>query len=543
MTAGSVRARGAGPARTPKGMHDVLWPESARWETTVARFAALVEGAGYGLALTPDRRARRRVPARHRRGQRGRRQGDVRLRGPRRPADGAAPRGHGAGRPGLRAAPPGPAVEGLVRGALVPPREPPARPLPPALPAGRGGARRRPTPTSTSRWSRWPTTSSPGSGLREVELKLHSMGDGVCKPGYVALLGAFLAERADQLCPAHRARHLENPLRVLDCKTRRVPGGHRGRAALPRPPLRPVRGPLRPGARRPGRAAASPTSSTTAWCGASTTTPARRSSSPPRRSTRPRTASAAAAATTGWSSCWAASPTPGHRVRHRRRAGAAGLRRRGRVPRRVVAARPLHAYVIDTAGGEAAVALTAELRRAGLRADRAFDGRSMKSQIKSADRSGALVALVVGAQELAEGDGRAPPAAQRRGAADRAPGCHRGRAQELLANAAFAEGPGGDVDRHLHPHLRPPTPDPTDRHRHDPTPTPNARRTNRPTAMRTHLCGVLRTGRRRHGRCASAAGWPGGASTASTSPSSTCATTRASSSASSTTPPTCAASG
>jgi histidyl-tRNA synthetase len=68
-----------------------------------------------------------------------------------------------------------------------------------------------------------------------------------------------------------------------------------------------------------------------------------------------------------------------------------------------VATSPLHAYVIDTAGGEAAVALTAELRRAGLRADRAFDGRSMKSQIKSADRSGALVALVVGPQELAAG--------------------------------------------------------------------------------------------------------------------------------------------
>ena len=68
-----------------------------------------------------------------------------------------------------------------------------------------------------------------------------------------------------------------------------------------------------------------------------------------------------------------------------------------------VAAHPLHAYVIDTAGGESAVALTAELRRAGLRADRAFDGRSMKSQFKSADRSGAVVALVVGPQELAAG--------------------------------------------------------------------------------------------------------------------------------------------
>ena len=49
------------------------------------------------------------------------------------------------------------------------------------------------------------------------------------------------------------------------------------------------------------------------------------------------------------------------------------------------------------------MALTAELRRAGLRADRAFDERSMKSQIKSADRSGALVALVVGPKELSRG--------------------------------------------------------------------------------------------------------------------------------------------
>jgi hypothetical protein len=26
--------------------------------------------------------------------------------------------------------------------------------------------------------------------------------------------------------------------------------------------------------------------------------------------------------------------------------------------------------------------------------------------------------------------------------------------KSFLANATFAEGPGGDVDRHLHPHLR-----------------------------------------------------------------------------------------
>jgi histidyl-tRNA synthetase len=65
--------------------------------------------------------------------------------------------------------------------------------------------------------------------------------------------------------------------------------------------------------------------------------------------------------------------------------------------------RPLDAFVVDVVGGEEARDLTAELRRSGLRADRAFDGRSMKSQLKSADRSGARMALIVGPDEQADG--------------------------------------------------------------------------------------------------------------------------------------------
>ena len=60
-------------------------------------------------------------------------------------------------------------------------------------------------------------------------------------------------------------------------------------------------------------------------------------------------------------------------------------------------------WVVDTTGGTAALALTHELRAAGVSADRSFDGRSMKSQFKSADRSGARLALVVGDQEAAAG--------------------------------------------------------------------------------------------------------------------------------------------
>jgi histidyl-tRNA synthetase len=60
-------------------------------------------------------------------------------------------------------------------------------------------------------------------------------------------------------------------------------------------------------------------------------------------------------------------------------------------------------FVVDVAGGEAARDLCALLRAAGMRADRAFDGRSMKSQMKSADKSGARLALLVGEDEVAKG--------------------------------------------------------------------------------------------------------------------------------------------
>ena len=60
-------------------------------------------------------------------------------------------------------------------------------------------------------------------------------------------------------------------------------------------------------------------------------------------------------------------------------------------------------FVVDTTGGADALELTASLRAAGVRADRAFDNRSMKSQMKAADRSGAALALIVGSDEQATG--------------------------------------------------------------------------------------------------------------------------------------------
>ena len=60
-------------------------------------------------------------------------------------------------------------------------------------------------------------------------------------------------------------------------------------------------------------------------------------------------------------------------------------------------------FVVDTTGGRHALSLTDELWRAGIRADRAYENRSMKAQMKVADRSGAAVALIVGGDEAAAG--------------------------------------------------------------------------------------------------------------------------------------------
>jgi len=61
-------------------------------------------------------------------------------------------------------------------------------------------------------------------------------------------------------------------------------------------------------------------------------------------------------------------------------------------------------FIVDTTGENVASLLADRLRSEGLAVERAFDGRSMKSQMKLADRSGARVALLVGPQELAAGE-------------------------------------------------------------------------------------------------------------------------------------------
>ena len=55
-------------------------------------------------------------------------------------------------------------------------------------------------------------------GLRSVSLMLNSIGDRVCRPGYLEALRDYYAGHMSQLCGDCRARLERNPLRLLDCK-------------------------------------------------------------------------------------------------------------------------------------------------------------------------------------------------------------------------------------------------------------------------------------------------------------------------------------
>ncbi len=57
-------------------------------------------------------------------------------------------------------------------------------------------------------------------------------------------------------------------------------------------------------------------------------------------------------------------------------------------------------FVVDTTGGLEALRITTELRAAGMSSDRTFEQRSMKSQMKAADRSNAKFAVIIGSDEV-----------------------------------------------------------------------------------------------------------------------------------------------
>lgn len=55
-------------------------------------------------------------------------------------------------------------------------------------------------------------------GLKNLAVKINSIGCPVCRPDYHRALREFLSENFDKLCPQCKERFERNPLRILDCK-------------------------------------------------------------------------------------------------------------------------------------------------------------------------------------------------------------------------------------------------------------------------------------------------------------------------------------
>ena len=58
-------------------------------------------------------------------------------------------------------------------------------------------------------------------GLRDLTILLNSIGDKVCRPGFIEELVAYYRPRIDEVCTDCRRRLETNPLRLLDCKNER----------------------------------------------------------------------------------------------------------------------------------------------------------------------------------------------------------------------------------------------------------------------------------------------------------------------------------
>ena len=397
LTVASPPVPSAPPFRAPSGTHDVLPPESARWQALVGRFATLAGRAGYGLVVNP---VFEEIGVFQRVGE----GTDV----VRKEMYAFEDRGGRA----LALRPEGTAS--VVRAYVQ------HRPTPPwkvwyAAPSFRY---ERPQ-AGRYRQHHQLGVEVLGSddadvdvevivladelyrslGLDQVTLALNSIGDAVCRPGYLRLLDAYLAERGDQLCGEHRQRRVEQPLRVLDCKR---PECRDATEAAPRM-LDHLCEPCTAHFNRVRRGLDA--------LGTSYGLDSRlvRGFDYYTRTTFEFVATVLEGAQNavggggrydGLVEELGGPPTPGIGF------GIGIERVLLACDAEGVLAPPeatVDVWVVDATGGDAARDLTWSLRRAGVAADRAFDERSMRAQMKLADRSGARLALLVGPDEASAG--------------------------------------------------------------------------------------------------------------------------------------------
>ena len=385
------------PPRAPSGTHDVLPPESARWEALLGSFAALATRYGFGMVHTPMFE-------------------DARV----------FHRGIGEGSEVVGKE----MYEFTDRGG----RQLALRPEGTASIVRAFVQHRPPTP-----WRAWYATPSfryerpqagryrqhhqvgvealgsedadvdvevivlaqrffESLGLASFTLTVNSMGDATCRPVYVEALRAHLEERQSVLCDEHAERFALNPLRVLDCKK---DGCRQATADAPM-----LIDQLCEGCRsHHDRVLEGLDQEGVAWQANDRLV---RGFDYYTKTTFEFASHALEGAQNaiggggrydGLVEMLGGPPTPGIGF-------GIGIERvlLACDAEGVFAANPHRpaAFVVDVTGGAAARALVAQLRARGLHVERAYDARSMKAQLKAADRSGAPVALLLGSEELAQ---------------------------------------------------------------------------------------------------------------------------------------------
>ncbi len=397
----------SGARRAPVGTRDVLYPESSRWEAVVAGFAATVERAGYGLVISPMFE-------------------DVSVfsRGMGEKADVVAKEMYvfeDRGGRSLALRPEGTAS--IVR-AFVQHRPP----LPWKAWYATAAFRYERPQAGRFRQHHQLGVEVLGSadadldvevidlavtflvsvGLDDFELRINSMGDPVCAPVYVETLRKYLESRLGELCDEHRQRALVSPLRVLDCKKEACRSATAGAPALLDVACAECKqhfGRVESGLRAlaiPARVDARLVRGFDYY-----TRTTFELSSPGLDVAQ--NALGGGGRYDGLVEVLGGPATPGigFGIGLERLLLACDAARRS-APSPVGASGrsagpPPAVFVVDVAGGEAARDLTHALRAARIPSDRAFDERSLRSQMRMADRSGARLALIVGADEAAAG--------------------------------------------------------------------------------------------------------------------------------------------
>jgi histidyl-tRNA synthetase len=238
-------------------------------------------------------------------------------------------------------------------------------------------------------------------GLTRIKLLINSMGHDECRGAYVTLLRAYLSAHEDELCDEHKKTYLENPLRVLDCKNEaciKVTSG----------------GPmLIDHICDDCRAHFDKVLAGLASLGIATTLDPRlvRGFDYYTRTTFEITAEALDGAQNAiggggrydkLSEQLGGKPTSGigfgsgvERILLTRRAEGVTTQ---------LLDRTLDLFVVDTTTDDVATVLVDRLRSAGFATGRAYDERSMKAQMKVADKSGARFALLIGPTERGAGE-------------------------------------------------------------------------------------------------------------------------------------------